>query len=248
MNKTLRRTASTCGTSLVEMLIATGLLSILMATAYGSLISQMRTHATQTLVSETLLAARGALAVLADQIDAAGLGVPHATKPSTATALVTAELRRLSFWANFPPHYTYLTTTAAKASTQLTVQSTAGLLAKSTVYIASSDSWHFATVVKVGTNTLTIDTPLAYSFAAGSPVMPVEQITFELVNGALVRNGHALIPHVRDLTFTYDAATLAAIRVIGVHLTVETRSIDPRTKAPLPVTVQTQVTPSNLSL
>lgn len=248
MKTRLRRTTSACGTSLVEMLIATALLGILMAAAYGSLISQMRTHATQTMVSETMLAARSALAVLTAQIDAAGLGVPHATQPSTAAALITTEPQRLTFWADVPARHTYLATSAAKASTQLAVQSSAGLVAGSTIYIATSDNWQFATVVTVANNTLTIDTPLAYGFAAGSPIMPVERVTFELVKGALVRNGHAVIEHVRDLTFTYDAVKLDAIRVIGIRLTVETRSIDPRTGAPLPITVQTAVTPVNLSL
>lgn len=236
------------GMSLAEVLVAASLLSILMAASYGSLISQMRTHATESVVSETMLAARSVLGVLREQIGAAGQGVPRATKPARAEALVTAEPQRLSFWSSLPPRHTYLTAPAARNSSQLAVQSAAGLSPRTRFYLMDSDHWHFAAVVEAGNGRIRIDPPLAYSFAAGSLLMPVEQVTFELAGDKLLRNGRPILSHVRELTFSYDTADRRAVRVIGVRLTVETRAADVQRGEPAAITVSAEVAPPNLAL
>jgi hypothetical protein len=244
----LRRDAWDRGTSLAEVLVAASLLGILVSATYANLISQMRTHATETVVSETMLAARSALGVLSEQIAAAGLGVPRATSPAKAEALITAEAHRLSFWSNFPPRHTYLTAGMAKGSSQLSVQSAAGLTPGAVLYVMDSDNWHFATVVNQSDGAVGIDPPLGLGFAAGSLLMPVEQITFEVSGGKLLRNGRPLIEHVRELSFTYDAEERAAVRMIGVRLTVETRSVDAQRGETVPITVSAEITPPNLAL
>jgi hypothetical protein len=90
--------------------------------------------------------------------------------------------------------------------------------------------------------------PLTYSFGAGSFVAPVESVTYELTKGSLLRNGHALIPNVTDLRFTYDSDQPAAIRLITVSMTVAARVADPAAKKTRTVTMGTRITPPNLVL
>ena len=88
---------------------------------------------------------------------------------------------------------------------------------------------------------------LSSAFAAGAMVTPAEPVTYELIKGALVRNGHVFIPNVTALEFAYDAATLAQIHLITVRMTVQARASDlgglRRT-----VTLAARVAPPNLVL
>ena len=54
------RWRSQAGVSIVELMVATALLSIVMAAAYSNLIAQIRTHATQQLTTESMHDARTA--------------------------------------------------------------------------------------------------------------------------------------------------------------------------------------------
>ncbi len=233
---------------MIELMVAMVLLSLLMAAAYSSLIAQMRSHAAQTLASETMLAARKALSVLADQVEMAGLGVPTATQPSAAPSLITADPGRLSFWTNVGTSHTYLTASALKNASSVTVLSPAGLATGSSVYITDTVDWHFGTVTSVNGQTVQITPALTYNFAAGSLLTPVEQVTFELVDNELRRNGRMFIPNVSQLTFTYDSTDLSAIRVISIALGVQTRAVDVDSGKKLTMSLSTDVAPPNLAL
>src|SRR5262249_42925230 len=144
--------------------------------------------------------------------------------------------------------HTYLSAIALRNATTLSVLSAQGLTAGTAVYISDSSDWYSGTVQRTDGTTIVLSPALTYNFGAGSLVIPVEQVTFELIGTSLMRNGHTFIPNVSSLQFTYDSATLNAIRSIGIRLGVNTRSVDPNTSRPISVTVSTQVAPPNLAL
>ncbi len=236
------------GVSLIEVLVTVSLLSLLMAAAYSSLIMQMRAHAAQTLMAETMHQARSALQVLTDHIEMAGFGVPTATRPSVPDSLLIAEATRLRFWSDVATTHTYLTADALRNDRSVTVLTSAGLAAGDAVYLTDTTNWYFGTVTAVNGTTVQVSPPLTYNFTAGSLLNPVEQVTFELADGELRRNGRPFIPNVAALEFTYDSQTLREVRVITIELTVETRATDVNRGRPLEVTVRTQVAPPNLAL
>jgi hypothetical protein len=236
------------GNSLIDVLVAITLLSLIIAAGYSSLASQFRTYATQSMLSESLSDERAALRVIADQIWMAGFGVPTATSPSKAAGVVTATQTQLSFWTKANAAHTYLTASALKTATSVEVLSAEKLTAGMSIYITDRTNWYFGTIQKGTGTTVSISPALTYNFLAGSLVTPVEQVTFSLVGSDFQRNGHRFIGNVTGLDFTYDSATLSAIRVITVQLTVQTRAAKPGTGTRLATTMTTRIAPPNLGL
>jgi prepilin-type N-terminal cleavage/methylation domain-containing protein len=243
-----RALASNRGTSLVEVLIAIGLLGLLMSAAYGSLVAQMRTHATQMMVAETMNAGRSAMSILTQQVGLAGFGVPAANNPSPAPTFVAAERSRLSFWANVSTAHTFVAAAALENGREVDVVSAAGLQKGDSIYISDSDVWYIGAIESVSGNRLRLASPLSANFVAGSLVTEIEQVTFEVVDRQLRRNGRPLASGVTGLAFTYDAKSLEAIRVVGIRLQVETRDIDPGTGRRVSLSLAAEVAPPNLAL
>jgi prepilin-type N-terminal cleavage/methylation domain-containing protein len=235
------------GYSLIEVLIALSVLTVAMGVAYGSVIAQARRQASQAMVSEAMYSGRAAMSMLTAQINNAGFGVPTADTPSAAATIITADPTKLSFWSSTTTAHTYLTAAAAKDARTVVVLSSAGIRAGASLYVASSTRWCLATVQSVLNGVVQLNAGLAYDFAVGSLAFPVEQVTFDLADGTLRRNGHSFIPNVSDLRFTYDSVVPSAVRVITVNLTVAARGIDlggvKRT-----VTLAARVAPPNLVL
>jgi Tfp pilus assembly protein PilW len=239
---------STRGTSMIDLMVATVLLSLIMAAGYSSLAVQLRTQATQALTAATMNDLRTGLRVMKEQVAMAGFGVPTATTPSAAPKLITADPAQFSFWTKVNATHTYLTAAAATNATSLTVLSAAGLEAGTSIYVTDNTDWYSGTVQSVAGTTVAISPPLTYDFAAASQVTPVESVTFQLVGSALQRNGKDFIGNVTDLKFTYDADTLSAIRRITITLSGQTRAVDASTGKKISVSVTTKVAPTNLSL
>jgi len=240
------RLRARAGLSMVELLVATALLGLVMAAAYSNLISQIRTHATQRLVTESMTDVRTAMRIMSEQIEMAGFGVPLATTPSSAARLVTATPTKLTFWTKVTATHTYLSAAAAAGTSTITVASATDFKAGMSIYVCDSTRWYFGSIRTVTGNSLLLSSTLTYAFAAGSPVTPVEQVTFERVGTDLKRNGKRFIGNVTALSFTYDSATLTAIRQITIALSVETRANDIATGRRLPFTLTTRVAPPNL--
>jgi hypothetical protein len=236
------------GTSLIDVMVSTLLLSLVMAAGYSNLAMQLRTDAAQTMTTETMNDMRAALRVMAEQVAMAGFGVPTATTPSAAAKLITATPAQLSFWTKVNATHTYLTAAAATNATSVAVLSAAGLKAGSSIYVTDNTDWYLGTVQSVTGTTLNISPPLTYNFAAGSQMTPVERVTFQLVGSNLQRNGKNFIGNVTGLNFAYDSATLSAIRRITITLSGQTRAVDASTRKKLSFSVTTQVAPANLSL
>ncbi len=243
-----RRRRADRGTGLLDFIVATVVLSLVMAAAYSNLATQMRSHAAQTMTSETINDTRTALRLIEEQVAMAGFGVPRATTPSAATSLVTATTTKLSFWTKVNATHTYLTAAALKNATSVTVLSATGLSVGSSVYLTDTSVWYSGTIQAINGTTVTINPALTYNFVAGSELTPVEQVTFQLVGNDLQRNGKHFIGNVTALTFGYDSATLSAIRKITITLSGQTRAVDAATGKRLTVTVTTQVAPPNLAL
>ncbi len=236
------------GATVVECMVATTVLAVLMAAACSSLILQLRTHGAQRLVIERLNDTRMALGVMAEQVKMAGFGVPSATAPGAAAKLISATTTRLSFWTKVSAGHTYLTAAATQNASSISVLSVACLPPGTSFYITDTKQWYFGTTQQTVGSSVSITPPLTYTFAAGSPVTPVEQVTFELVGEELRRNGHRLINNVTGLTFTYDATALSAIRQVTIALAARTRASDPADVEPGILVVTTRVAPPNLGL
>jgi type II secretory pathway component PulJ len=235
------------GASLVEVLAALALSSICLGAAYGSVIVQTRRQAAQAAVSEAEHAGRLAFEVMVKQIANAGFGVPRPTSPSAAPMIVTANATTLAFWTNAMTAHTYLASAVAAGAQTLTVVSANGIAAGGSVYIADDTQWRLGTVQSVSGTTVRLAAALTASFAAGSFVLPVEQVTFALASGALQRNGRTIIPNVTALSFTYDSTTLTSIRVITVSMTVQSRARD-LGGTRQSITLGTRIAPPNLAL
>lgn len=235
------------GYTLIEMLVALALMGIVMGGAYGSLIAQMRRQAAQAMQSEAMHAGRLAMNVVAAQIANAGFGVPTATSPSAAGSIIAAEPTRLSFWTNVATAHTYLTAAAKSGSRSVTVLSVSGIQPGASLYIADSSHWFRGSVGAATGTTVELDQELTYNFAAGTLIIPIEQVTFDVADGALRRNGRMFIPNVTSLSFTYDAEKPEQIRRITIILTLQARGTDlggvRRT-----ITLGAVVAPPNLAL
>lgn len=247
MNRGAGRLARSDGMTMVEVLVVAGLLGLAMSAAYGSVIAQMRRHSGQMLISEAMHSGRSAFDVLTDQVALAGFGVPTATLPSDAPMLVTTEPTKLSFWVSPSATHSYLSAQAALKATTLKVLSTSGLTAGSTVYVADATRWYSGKITAVRDGAIDVSPALTYNFAAGASVTPVELVTFDLVDGALRRNGKTLIPNVTSLAFSYDAKTASAVRVITIALTVQTRAVEAGSGRRT-VNLATRIAPAHLAL
>ncbi|MDX2166350.1 MAG: type II secretion system protein [Deltaproteobacteria bacterium] len=247
MKRSAHRLAGRAGLTLIEVLVVAGLLGVVMSLAYGSVIAQMRRHAGQMLLSEAMHSGRSAFNVLTDQIELAGFGVPTASTPSKAPMLVTTDPTKLSFWVSTRAVHSYLTAAAALGATTVKLLSTSGLKVGGTVYIADATRWYSGTISAVRNDAIDVKPALTYNFPAGSSLTPVELVTFDYADGALRRNGKVLIPNVTSLAFTYDAKTPAAVRIVTVALSVQTRAAEARVGRRT-VSLATRVAPPQLAL
>lgn len=221
-----RRLHAVHGNSLIEVLVSTAIFLLVIGTAYASLISQIRRQVAQVMVAETLHAGRTAFDEMTAEIANAGFGVPNPTVPSLAPSIVVAQPSKLQFWTVVSTAHTFLTAAATMNTSTVTVLSTAGLKADASVYISDQNRWYLGTVKAISGSMVQLAAPLTYNFAAGSLVTPAVLVTYELVNGSLTRNGHAFIPNVTGLQFTYDSDTPGTTRLIDVSMTVQTRGAD----------------------
>jgi prepilin-type N-terminal cleavage/methylation domain-containing protein len=238
----------TSGFSLIEVMVATTLLALVMAAAYSNLMNQMRVHAAQRLVTETMNDARSAVRMMMEQLEMAGFGVPVATSPSIAPKLVTATPTEVSFWTKVNATHTFLTAAVAPGSTGLDVLSADGISRGMSIYVSDPRKWSFGTVQSVSGTRISVSPALSAEFNAGSLVTPVEQVTFTWRNHQLLRNGRRYIANVPQLTFGYDARSLDAIRQVDVVLTVQARTSDPKTGRPYQQTMTGHAVPPNLAL
>ncbi|MBX3023743.1 prepilin-type N-terminal cleavage/methylation domain-containing protein [bacterium] len=242
-----RRLRACDGTTLIEVLVAAAIFALAAGTAYASLIAQIRRHADQMMIAEMLHAGRLAFDDMTAEIANAGFGVPKPAVPSSAPSIVVAEPSRVQFWTVVSTAHTFLTAAAAMNASTVTVLSTAGLKVDATVYLSDQSRWYRGTVQAISGNTVKLTPALTYNFAAGSLVTPAVLVTYELVNGALTRNGRVFIPNVTGLQFTYDAKTPGDVRLIDVSMTVQTRAAD-LGRARRTVTFGARIAPPNLVL
>jgi type II secretory pathway pseudopilin PulG len=243
------------GTSLVEVMVATVLLSLVMSAAYSSIISQMQTSAAQLQVSDAINKLRLAQRIIAEQIWVAGFGVPPntATNPSPPADIITANAQLFSFRTKLSTGHTYLTANAAVNATMLTVLSTAKLPNGATIYLTDTKQWYSGTVSGVSGNTVNISPALTKAFAMGSLVTPMDTVTFQLSGnqlqtcvGSCTTNSRMLINNVTNLNFGYDSTTITAIRKIDIDMSVRTEGVLATTHQPLTFNLKTSVTPPGL--
>ncbi|MBI4518254.1 MAG: prepilin-type N-terminal cleavage/methylation domain-containing protein [Deltaproteobacteria bacterium] len=244
----IRKRTRQRGNSLVELMVATVLLTMLLGVIYSAFASQGHTYAAQTQLTETMTGVRAALQVMTDQIALAGYGVPSANSPSTATKLVTATSSTLTFVANINCVQSFLSAGASKNAGSIQLVSSAGFEVQDAIYVSDGSNWYSGAVSSMNGNTLNVTPALTFAFAAGTPVNPVNSVTFRFEDGRLKRNDQSVAGNVTGITFTYDSAQLSAIRRIGVTLSAQTRSLVGSNGQPLAVSLSTEVAPKNLGL
>jgi prepilin-type N-terminal cleavage/methylation domain-containing protein len=241
-----RRNAA--GYSLLEVLVATAILSVALGVLYGSLVAQMRRHVGQTLLAETMHAERAAFDAVAQQIGMAGYGVPIADTPRRPAMLLETGPTRLRFWTNPQATRAFLTSAAKLGDRNLTVTASAGFRPGHTVFVTDGSRWASAALAGAKGDQISLGQALPYNFAAGALVVPIEEVTLEFAKGALWRNGVRAISNVDDLRFTYDAATPAAVRVVSITMSMRTRVPEPGTRDRVTVLATTRIAPPSLAL
>lgn len=241
------------GQSLLETIMAMALLSIIMAAAYSSLITQMQTSAAQLQVSAAINNLCLAQRLIAEEIWIAGFGVPPntATAPSAPPAdIVTATANKFEFRTKLSTGHTYLTADAPVGATSLSVMSATNLPNGVTIYLTDTKEWYSGRVGTVSGNSVSISPALTMGFPMGSLVTPMDQVSFQAVNGQLQRNtpttSHPIINNVTALNFAYDSSTLTAIRKIDVDLSVQTEKPLATTHQRATFSLKASVTPPDL--
>jgi len=253
MNRTFKASR---GLTIIELLIALVIGSLLLAGMYRTFISQQKTYTVQEQVVDAQQGVRGALHMMMREIKMAGFGnvsmilpvtlggrtfnhVVNADNPSAGSLTLLTALNEDAV----------LTATGGPGQNQVVVSRLADSQGtplfdtgeRRYVSIGGVES-HSIVSIDPATRTMTLNGSLIFNHRVGTPVLGIRALTFQIVveNGVstLIRyenlaNGESLADHVENLQFGYlDAdgtppATPAETRLVRVSLTARTSQLDP---------------------
>lgn len=240
------------GFTLIEVMVAAAILSIVLASLYNVFNSQLSTFEAQRDVSTTQRDVRASIELLERDIRMAGLGVPRGTNPVAAvqdgTVLNAADPDSMSINYSRGP-VTYLRTgTVTQPANNIQVNSVSGLAVGDTVNIISKYNnnligGYVINAINTGTNNLSLDAdPTAAGIDTGDFVVkafntvtysaPVNALTGRRVlirNDGVVQstiidgvNNFQLSYILRDGSEVTSPGTLADIRRIRIDLIAAT--------------------------
>lgn len=241
------------GYTIVELLVALGLLLSVLALVYTGVKPQMQ-HAQEITGSAQMQAeTRAAYDLMARDLRMAGYGldltmpgVPAPTIQGTDTTL----------WGNF----TNVKTTGSGAGSVVSVVSGTGFVAGNYLVISSTLFGGEAKLIAgVAMNTIVLASPLSRTYAAGSAVSQLEPIRYSVNgSGVLQRNGQAALTGVNSETVQYylDDGSLSITppsdpsRIRTALVTLVTKPSNQQSGAPMPddLHVTAEVRVRNLGL
>jgi type IV pilus assembly protein PilW len=217
------------GVTLIELLVALVISTILIAGIYRTFIGQQKSFTTQEQVVDVQQNIRIAIGNMVREIRMVGFG--NFSMP----AIVNAGADTLTFRSAVNVGST-LTVAGGVSQNQIVVSSLTGFGVNGNISIGGVES-NIITAVNTGTRTLTLTNPLGYQHLVGTPVFTISAINYQVVGDVLMRDdGGGLQPladGIETLQFQYldgdgnVTATPANIRIIRVSLTAKTNVQDP---------------------
>lgn len=218
------------GFTLIDLLVALAVMSVVMAGVVGAFAVQNRTYIQQDLALELQQDLRMGMGLVTDRLRTAGYGVPSTNLPqwfpwvgnfTSNPEIVAGPPDTLSVASCFRPPVATLAADAAQDATILTLTDSAELDAGTRRLILIGDATH-AHVKSVAGAEITIDTDptkrdnqgLSRAYLVGTPVCRVDVLTFSLdVNSKTLRFDEnqgdgplALIEEISDFRITPRAA------------------------------------------
>jgi len=244
------------GLSVIELLVALVISSLLIAGMYRTFISQQKTYTVQEQVVDVQQGVRGALHMMMRQIKMAGFGNVSMILP------VTLGGRTYNHVVNADSPLAGSLTLLMALNEDAVLTDTGGLGQNRVMVSRLTDSEgtplfdtgerryvsiggvesHSIVSIDPATRTMTLDGSLIFNHTIGAPVFGIRALTFQTVveNGVStlkryenLANGESLADHVENLQFGYlDAngnppATPAETRLVRVSLTARTSQLDP---------------------
>ena len=243
------------GVTLIELLIALVISTVLSASIYRTFIGQQKTFTSQEQVVDVQQNARIAISTMVREIKMAGFGNISMNLPATINGTIynnivnpdTPAANALTILSGTNAGST-LTTEGGVSQSQIVVStltdSQGGQLfdtnSKKYISIGGVES-NIIFSIDSGTKTITLSAPLGFKHVVGTPVFPIRAITYQVVvvSGipVLMRNdGGGNQPEadgIETLQFQYldgdgiVTATPANIRIIRVSMTAKTNIQDP---------------------
>ncbi len=234
------------GVTLIELLLALALGSILTAALYRAFIGQQKTYAVQDQVAEMQQNVRIAMSQMTKEIRMAGYGgdvLSAFGDVNGFTEIITAESNAITII--FADETGVLKENTATGAHQLRVTNAAIFNGDKKKYLSLSGVNNYL-VQSVTGDTITLTTPLGEGHPINQPVYVVKAISYYLgVSGgkaALRRNentgggGQPVADNIEALEFTYyDAngdvtSNPPDIRMVKVEVTAKTNILDPDLK------------------
>ncbi len=237
------------GLTLMELLVALAMSSILIAALYRTFVGQQKTYTVQEEVVDMQQNVRVAVREMVKEIRMAGFGNVDMVLPVTFGAVTFNNILNPDTpGANSITIVSALensaTVTAVPAKNQIIVSSVAGFDTGDKRYISIGGlESHIITNVDSTSGTLTLSENLIYNPPVNTPVFGIRAITYQVVTPAggtptLMRNdnmggSNALADNIGNLQFQYfdgngvATALPAAIRMVQVTATARTNRTDP---------------------
>jgi len=216
------------GFTLIELLISMVVGIILMGAMVSTFLIQRKSYDIQEQVTQMNQNARAAMDLMSREIRMAGYqveGIDEITDDSDSNTI--------TFLGDVDSDViTAIDTNPASASeTSISVNlSDAGDYIAETDYIYLSDGFNSELIRADASgafstsgepDTINLSEGLTNSYAVGSLVQTVEEVTYELDGSTLERNGYPVADDIESLNFTYVADT------VKIELTARTAKIDP---------------------
>jgi len=175
------------GFTLIELMIALLISSILVIQIYNFFDYQQRSYALQDQLQEMQQNLRVAMDALTRDLRIIGYGVPYAASQSTLPRITNATENSITFLANYSDVHTELASDYT-SGTRLCVNSKSGFNSSDTIYITDGNNWNQATITGTGTNSspctskdyLDISSALSNTYPVGSTVHVVNTIRYTI--------------------------------------------------------------------
>ena len=180
-------TTSSNGFTLVELLIAVLISSILIIQIYNFFDYQQRNYALQDQLVEVQQNLRVATDTLSRDLRTAGYGVPSAATPNAIVKIISATEKSITFLANLSDVHTELASDYTSGGTTISVNLRDGFKNNKTIYITDGNTWDEATtsisgeLEEPGPLTITpVVTNPSHIYPAGSTVHVVNTVTYTI--------------------------------------------------------------------
>jgi len=185
------------GYTIIELLVAMGVLTVLLGVVYTGVRPQVRHAGEITRAAQMQSETRAAFDLMARDLRMAGYGV-DLTMPGVPAPIIYGADK--TFWGNF----TNVRTTGSGAGSLVTVANGTGFKAGNYLVINSTLFGGEARVIAgVSGNTVVLANPLSRAYAAGSAVHQLEPIRYLRSGSTMMRNGQAALSGVQTDSVQY---------------------------------------------